>query len=148
MGKPNPKPIPKPAAKPKKKPNKPDINPQDLLQETKDKLRITWSEEDKQIARMIETAISELNTQYGARFDFTKPGLAQTLMLEHVFYNRNQAMHEYRTAYGKELTELALQTAKEKRRGLRKETTDEIHDEPEPDEPEPEPDKPDEPDEP
>jgi hypothetical protein len=79
-----------------------------LLQEAKDKLRVTWIEEDAHIWRLVEGARVELDGLCRTPLNYDVPGLAKTLMLEHVFYNRNNALHEYRNAYEKELTELVL----------------------------------------
>jgi hypothetical protein len=82
-----------------------------LLQEAKDKLRITWDEEDAHIWRLVEAAMAELDGMFRKRFDYMRPGIVKTLMLEHVFYNRNNALHEFQNAYMKELTALGLAAA-------------------------------------
>ena len=84
-----------------------------LLEEVKEKLRITWPEEDVHVWRLVEAAIADLSQRTGRELDFSRPGPAKTLMLEHVFYNYNNALHEFLSAYSGELMALALKAAME-----------------------------------
>jgi len=79
-----------------------------LLQEAKDKLRITWDEEDEHVWRLVEAAQVEIDGRFGTKCDYLEPGMPKTLMLEHIFYNRNNVLHEFRNAYFNELMDVAI----------------------------------------
>lgn len=81
-----------------------------LISEAKAKLRVTWEDDDDdaRILRLIDSAQADLNGLCGKRLSYSKEGKAKTLMLEHVFYNWNNALHEFRKNYQDELTELIL----------------------------------------
>jgi hypothetical protein len=85
----------------------------ELLQEAKDKLRITWKEQDAQVKRLIKAAIAEINVRTGKEHDYENEGIPKTLMLEHVFYNWNNVLAEFYRAYAPELSGLALSVATE-----------------------------------
>ena len=89
------------------------INLNDLLQPVKEKLSITWNEQDDFILGLIATAIDDINTRSGFEFDYTSHGLHRVLMFEHVFYNRENQLNEFYRAYSPELMELSLRVAQE-----------------------------------
>lgn len=89
------------------------VLPETLLLEAKDKLRITWDEQDSQVMRLIQAAQAEIDAKTGKAHDYEAVGIPKTLMLEHVFYNYNNVLHEFHRAYAAELMELSLSVATE-----------------------------------
>jgi hypothetical protein len=87
--------------------------PPELLQEAKDKLRITWNEEDSKVTRLVEAAISEIDKRTGKKNDYVQAGFPKTMMLEHVFYNWNNALSEFYRVYSSELTGWSITVAAE-----------------------------------
>ena len=81
-----------------------------LLKQAKEKLRITWEEENEKVQRLVHAAIVDIN-KLGKVFNYEPESPAKTLMLEHVFYNYNNALHEFYRAYAPELMALALDIA-------------------------------------
>lgn len=85
-------------------------NKPELLQEVKDKLSVTWDEQDKHIWRLTIAAIVYINS-FGKVHDFGRVGTPKDLMLEHVFYNFNNALHEFYTAYSGQLANFSIDVA-------------------------------------
>ncbi len=82
-----------------------------LLTEVKNKLRITWDDEDDQVKELVLSAMADINNAFKKTFDYTKAGLPKTLLKEHAFYNRNNVLHEFRKDYAAELTQLMIDAA-------------------------------------
>ena len=86
----------------------------DLLEDVKDSLRITWSEEDAYLNRMIERAKTYLDQLIGTSFDYDQEGQHKTLLLERCRYVYNNAAYEFETNYAHEISRLMLDVAIQK----------------------------------
>jgi hypothetical protein len=91
-----------------------------ILGKVKAKCAVTWDDDNKRLQKMIDAAKKDIIYTCGGAdgkkwFNFNRPGLEQTLMLEHVFYNWNNALHEFRANYGTELFQLSERAALERK---------------------------------
>ncbi len=82
-----------------------------LLEDVKDTLRITWNDDDKQLMKMIERSKTYLDDLIGMSFDYDKEGQHKTLLLERIRYLYNNAAHEFEINYAHELSRLMLDVA-------------------------------------
>jgi hypothetical protein len=84
---------------------------QQLLSDLKDRLKITWNEEDellKKLIRRSETYLSELTN---ASFDFSKEDWPKDILLERCRYVYNNAGDEFENNFEHELQRLILAVA-------------------------------------
>lgn len=78
----------------------------DLLSEVKSYVRITWDEEDKDLSKMIERAISYFKSITGQDVDFVKDGQNRQLLLDRCRYVRNHVVEEFEDNFQSEIINL------------------------------------------
>lgn len=68
--------------------------PAGLLEDVKDYLGITWSDEatDKKVGGLIASGMMYLDGKYGETADYTVDGMPRTLLFEYVRYGRDYAL--------------------------------------------------------
>lgn len=68
--------------------------PAGLLEDVKDYLGITWSDEatDKMVGGLIASGMMYLDGKYGETADYTVDGMPRTLLFEYVRYGRDYAL--------------------------------------------------------
>ena len=81
-----------------------------MLEQIKDRLGVTWNDEDAKIQGVIDRAKANLNSLAGVELDFSTPGLAQTLLLEYCRYDYNNASEYFEENFHREIMRLQLQT--------------------------------------
>jgi len=77
-----------------------------LLIEVKSYLHITWDEEDQDIQKMIDRAISYFKSIVGQDVDFVEDGQNRQLLLDRCRYVRNHAVEEFEENFGSEIRNL------------------------------------------
>ncbi|WP_415990624.1 hypothetical protein [Intestinibacter bartlettii] len=79
-----------------------------LFQLVKDKLVITWSDEDtdRKINNLIEDAEIALNHKLGVNLDYSKPGQERRLFLNYCMYMYNNCENEFDSNYINEIYQL------------------------------------------
>lgn len=82
-----------------------------IIDQVKDRLDITWDDENEKIQGIIERAKANLNSLAGVELDFSTPGLAQTLLLEYCRYEYNNAGEYFEENFQSEIIRLQYQTA-------------------------------------
>ncbi|MGR5867129.1 hypothetical protein ACT7DZ_35480 [Bacillus cereus] len=82
-----------------------------LLQELKDVLKITWNEEDASLIKLLEKGEAYLLGLTNASFDFSKELTPKDLLLERCRYVYNNAGDEFEKNYKNELSRLILDVA-------------------------------------
>lgn len=82
-----------------------------LLQELKDVLKITWNEEDASLMEILEKGEAYLLGLTNASFDFSKELTPKDLLLERCRYVYNNAGDEFEKNYKNELSRLILDVA-------------------------------------
>lgn len=93
-----------------------------MLSELKQKLRITWTEDDPDLNEMIEGSKAYLEELTGTSFDYATDHRAKELVLERCRYVFHNAGDEFEKNYKRELQRFILTIALEKER-LANETT-------------------------
>lgn len=83
----------------------------DLLQDLKDVLRITWNEEDTNLIKLLNKGKAYLFSLTNASFDFSKEEWPKELLLERCRYVYNNAGDEFEKNYRDELSRLILHAA-------------------------------------
>ena len=78
----------------------------DLQSEVKSFLRITWDEEDEDIAKMIDRAISYFKSITNVDVDFVNDGQNRQLLLDRCRYMRNQVVEEFEENFQSEIINL------------------------------------------
>ena len=75
--------------------------PPGLLDDVKNYLNITWSDEatDAKISGLIASGAMYLNSKYGEEADYTADGLPRTLLFEYVRYARDSALDVFENNY-------------------------------------------------
>lgn len=81
-----------------------------IIDQVKDRLDITWDDENEKIQGIIDRAKANLNSLAGVELDFSTPGLAQTLLLEYCRYIYNNAAEYFEENFHGEIMRLQLQT--------------------------------------
>lgn len=79
-----------------------------MLQEVKDYLKITWSDEDAALTSLITRGQAYLANLVGADLDFTV-GLPQSLLLDYCRYVYNNASEYFEENFAGEILRLQLQ---------------------------------------
>lgn len=91
------------------------MNEQDkveLLNEVKNYLRITWSEEDDDLSKMIQRAISYFKSVTGTDVDFVTDGQNRQLLLDRCRYMRNHVIEEFEDNFKSEIINLQFRIYK------------------------------------
>ena len=75
--------------------------PPGLLDDVKNYLNITWSDEatDAKISGLIASGVMYLNSKYGEEADYTADGSPRTLLFEYVRYARDGALDVFENNY-------------------------------------------------
>lgn len=82
----------------------------------KDKLKITWDDDDDNLTKLLNRSKLYLEGMTGAVFDLTVEDDKLELLLERCRYVRNNAGDEFEINYAPELKRLILMTALKKKR--------------------------------
>lgn len=79
-----------------------------LLQELKDKLNITWDEEetDRKLERIINDSEHILNWKLGAKIDYSIEGQEHNLFLNYCMYAYNNCTNEFDDNYFNEIMQI------------------------------------------
>lgn len=81
-----------------------------MLQEVKGYLRITWDDEDNDIARLIAQGEAVLEELAGAELDFQSEGLPRSLLFDYVRYAYNNASEYFEENFAKQILRLQIAT--------------------------------------
>jgi hypothetical protein len=84
---------------------------QQLLSDLKERLRITWNEEDDYLKKLIQRSEAYLSELTNASFDFSKEEWPKEIMLERCRYAYNNATDEFEENFQHELSRLILHAA-------------------------------------
>ena len=84
-----------------------------LLEQLKERLKITWDDEDILLINMLERAEKSLNALMGVELNYNTPGPAQELLLERCRYDYNNALEYFEQNFAREILRLQLQVAAE-----------------------------------
>lgn len=78
-----------------------DKLPEGLLDDVKNYLNITWSDEatDRKVSGLIAAGMVYLNGKYGEEADYTADGEPRTLLMEYVRYGRDSALDVFENNY-------------------------------------------------
>lgn len=82
-----------------------------MLEEVKEYLKITWTDEDNSLANIIERGKSNLQELTGTILDFTLNSQAKSLLLDYCRYGYNNALEYFEENFHKEITRLILSEA-------------------------------------
>lgn len=79
-----------------------------LLQELKDILNITWDEEEtnRKLQKIMKDAEPILNWKLGAKIDYSNPGLEHNLFLNYCMYSYNNCTNEFDNNYFNEIMQI------------------------------------------
>lgn len=77
------------------------------MQDLKDKLNITWTEEEteRRLERILEDAEITLNFKLGAKIDYSK-GMERNIFLNYCMYAWNNCLNEFDENYLNEILQL------------------------------------------
>lgn len=84
---------------------------QKLLSDLKERLRITWNEEDEYLKKLIQRSETYLSELTNASFDFSKEEWPKEILLERCRYVYNNATDEFEINFHHELSRLILSVA-------------------------------------
>lgn len=84
-----------------------------LLERLKERLKITWDDEDILLINILERAEKSLNALMGVELNYNIPGPAQELLLERCRYDYNNALEYFEQNFAREILRLQLQVAAE-----------------------------------
>lgn len=79
-----------------------------LLQEVKEKIKVTWNDEDDSLRRMIIRAKGDLESLVDVKLDLEENTRAKTLFLNYCRYDYNNALEYFETNFQKEIIWLQL----------------------------------------
>lgn len=77
------------------------MQPSELLNDVKNYLNITWTDEatDAKISGLIASGIFYINDKAGSQQDYSAAGYGRTLLLEYVRYARDEALDVFENNY-------------------------------------------------
>lgn len=83
---------------------------EELFQLVKDKLKITWDDDDtnREIEVLIEDAEIILNSKLGAKIDYLEPGQERRLFLNYCLYAYNDMEADFDNVYFNEIMQLRI----------------------------------------
>ena len=84
-----------------------------MLDEVKDKLNVTWDDEDSKIQKIIDNGKKRIEELTGTELDFTTAGLQKDLLLNYCRYDYNNANEFFEENFQKEINRLQLMEASE-----------------------------------
>lgn len=82
-----------------------------MLDEVKGYLKVTWDDEDEDIARLIAQGEAVLEELAGAELDFQSEGLARSLLFDNVRYAYNNASEYFEENFAKQILRLQIMTS-------------------------------------
>jgi hypothetical protein len=82
-----------------------------MLEELKDRLRITWSDEDTSLNKLLLSSTAYLEDLAGSSLDVEKNLIARELVLERCRYVYNNAADEFIKNFADDLLRLRLKVA-------------------------------------
>ncbi|MBO0450758.1 phage head-tail connector protein [Candidatus Enterococcus murrayae] len=80
-----------------------DAISKELLDEVKDKLDITWDDNDASVKSIIFRACTYLQSKVSQKLQFTQDSEEYSLLLERCRYDWNNALDEFETNYASEI---------------------------------------------
>ena len=81
-----------------------------MLEAVKGYLKITWDDEDVEIARLIAQGEAVLEELAGAELDFQSEGLPRSLLFDYVRYAYNNASEYFEENFAKQILRLQITT--------------------------------------
>ncbi|MGE6550309.1 hypothetical protein ACQKFK_15155 [Bacillus mycoides] len=87
-----------------------------LLDEIKHALAITWSDEDKEIARIAGRSVYAIHDLVGAELDLDVNLSAREMVIERSRYDYNNALDEFELNFKHQLSRLILHVAIDERK--------------------------------
>lgn len=81
-----------------------------MLNEVKGYLKVTWDDEDEDIARLIAQGEAVLEELAGAELDFQSEGLPRSLLFDYVRYAYNNASEYFEENFAKQILRLQITT--------------------------------------
>lgn len=82
-----------------------------LLEDVKEEIKVTWTDEDPYLNKMIARGKASLEGQTGTTLDFDVEGQPKILLLNYCRYDYNNAIEHFKENFQKELLELKLKEA-------------------------------------
>jgi len=82
-----------------------------MLNEVKGYLKVTWDDEDEDIARLIAQGEAVLEELAGAELDFQSEGLPRSLLFDYVRYAYNNASEYFEENFAKQILRLQIMTS-------------------------------------
>lgn len=82
-----------------------------MLEEVKNVLKITWTDEDLTLTGIIERGKNYLEDLTGTTLDFSVGGQAKSLLLNYCRYDYNNALEYFGDNFHKEILRLQLKEA-------------------------------------
>lgn len=82
-----------------------------MLNEVKEYLKITWTDEDNSLANIIERGKSNLEGLTGTELDFDDNNQAKSLLLDYCRYGYNNALEYFEENFHREIRRLILSEA-------------------------------------
>lgn len=79
-----------------------------MLQEVKEELKITWTDEDDSLSRLIIRAKDNVDDLIGVELDYDLNSQAKTLFLNYCRYDYNNALEYFEDNFSKEILRLQL----------------------------------------
>lgn len=95
-----------------------------LLDDLKSKLKITWTDEDVELADSIASGKAYINGLTGTTLDFDTPGEPKTLLLEYGRYDYNKAIEYFEENFASRI--MRLQYTEEIKEYQAAQTTEEV----------------------
>ena len=80
-----------------------DTIPKELLDEVKDKLDVTWDDNDNRVESIIIRACNYLQSKVTQELHFTQDSYEYALLLERCRYDWNNALDEFEKNYATEI---------------------------------------------
>jgi len=92
------------------------VSPFDLLDEVKEALAITWTEEDNNIVKLIGRSVYYINDLVGAELDLTVNLVARELVINRIRYEYNNALDQFESNFAQPLSRLIFHVALDERK--------------------------------
>jgi len=82
-----------------------------LLADVKEEIKVTWTDEDEYLNKMISRAKASLERETGTTLDFDLEDKPKILLLNYCRYDYNNALEYFKENFREELLELKLSEA-------------------------------------
>lgn len=79
-----------------------------MLEEVKEELKITWTDEDDSLSRLIIRAKDNVDDLIGVKLDYENNSQAKTIFLNYCRYDYNNALEYFEDNFSKEILRLQL----------------------------------------